>query len=71
MTSGTHPPTTDPQATQEILSPDVQLYPDNRVFDAAPDRRASLNTSKLTLVFSDLLVELLFGLPKYFIVRKL
>ena len=56
MTSGTHPPTTDPQATQEILSPDVQLYPDNRVFDAAPDRRASLNTSKLTLVFSDLLV---------------
>lgn len=56
MTGGPPSPTTDPHVTRETLSPYVQLYPDNRVFEAAPHVRASLNTSKLTLVFGDLLV---------------
>lgn len=44
-----------PDYTRPASAP-VQLYPQNEVLASAPPRRQSLNTSKLTLVFTDLLV---------------
>ena len=55
MTTNSLPETTTSSPSAPQVQP-VQLYPEQAVFVGAPDRRQNLNTSKLTLVFTDLLV---------------